>query len=298
MDSGVDFALHWGALVVGLVLIGPYVFVVFSQRIHEGEFAKQINKLLMLGDVQRAKKLAQVSDGPLCAATNVALTRVLDGSALRQDQAEDYRASAATIDPEVVKQRLRSAFIVAFDDARKGRWARRAMAAVGACLFAVVAADLARRPLLGPPLAGSAIGLLTMFWTVRRDAAERGAAVAMFARIEDAMYVCAIGPPPSPTPLAPLAIIVEEPGEPAREVAIDQPVIKIGRIGTAQILLSSEQVSRLHAVIENDEGVLSIIDLGSATGTQVNGDPINKRALRDGDRITIGPCVLTVRARS
>jgi hypothetical protein len=297
MSSGDGFALHWAALGVGLVLIGPYVFAVFSNQVHHGEFAKLLNKLLIVGDVQRAKKLANAADGPLSVATNAALTMVLDGSALRQEQAEDYRSAGATTDPVTVKERLRTSFVAAFDEARKGRWGRRALAAIGACVVVLVAADFARRALFAQPLGGAVFLLVTLFWAVRRDLTERGEAVAMFSLIEDALYARALGPVP-PAPRAPLAIIVEGPDEPAREVAIDQPVLKIGKLRSSHILLASELVARMHAEIANNDGALSIVDLGSTNGTKVNGEFINKSDLRDGDRITIGPFVLTVRVRS
>jgi len=65
----------------------------------------------------------------------------------------------------------------------------------------------------------------------------------------------------------------------------------IGRAETNQVVLSSEKVSRRHAVI-NAEGprAFSILDLGSNNGTFVNGRRITRAALlQDGDTVDIGP---------
>ncbi len=50
-------------------------------------------------------------------------------------------------------------------------------------------------------------------------------------------------------------------------------------------------VSRLHAAIERGEDVLTVIDLGSANGTYINGRRLvenQPRILRDGDEIRLG----------
>ncbi len=70
---------------------------------------------------------------------------------------------------------------------------------------------------------------------------------------------------------------------------LSQEIIKIGRLQTSDVRLEDEKVSRMHAVIEvAAPGEVYIIDLGSASGTVVNGDKINKRKLETGDVIEIG----------
>jgi pSer/pThr/pTyr-binding forkhead associated (FHA) protein len=57
---------------------------------------------------------------------------------------------------------------------------------------------------------------------------------------------------------------------------LSQEIIKIGRLQTSDIHLDDEKVSRMHAVIEvTAPGEVFIIDLGSASGTLVNGEKIN-----------------------
>ena len=67
----------------------------------------------------------------------------------------------------------------------------------------------------------------------------------------------------------------------------------IGREG--EILLSDEQVSRRHAAIRVIDGRVEIEDLGSANGTEVNGERITRpTTLSHGDTITLGDTELTV----
>jgi pSer/pThr/pTyr-binding forkhead associated (FHA) protein len=67
----------------------------------------------------------------------------------------------------------------------------------------------------------------------------------------------------------------------------------IGRSRDSNILLADDRVSRRHARIDLRQGVFVISDLGSANGTLVNGQRIQRQALRDGDEIRIGDTRLT-----
>lgn len=58
--------------------------------------------------------------------------------------------------------------------------------------------------------------------------------------------------------------------------------------------LDDESVSRLHAVIEIENGAMTIIDLGGESGTNVNAERVNKRELRAGDEIGIGAFTIIV----
>ncbi|MGB8332570.1 MAG: TonB family protein [Polyangiales bacterium] len=70
---------------------------------------------------------------------------------------------------------------------------------------------------------------------------------------------------------------------------LSQEIIKIGRLQTSDIRLDDDKVSRMHAVIEvTAPGEVFIIDLGSASGTLVNGEKINKRKLQTGDQVQVG----------
>lgn len=70
---------------------------------------------------------------------------------------------------------------------------------------------------------------------------------------------------------------------------LSQEIIKIGRLATSDVRLEDDKVSRMHAVIEvTAPGEVFIIDLGSASGTLVNGEKVNKRKLQTGDQIQVG----------
>lgn len=70
--------------------------------------------------------------------------------------------------------------------------------------------------------------------------------------------------------------------------------IKIGRLNSAQLKLDDPAASRIHAVIELAGNGASLIDMGSSTGTLVNGSKIHKTKLNHGDQITVGDTILVV----
>src|SRR4051812_48285021 len=71
----------------------------------------------------------------------------------------------------------------------------------------------------------------------------------------------------------------------------------IGRTPNNDIVIDHSAVSRSHAIIESVDGYYYITDSGSKNGTIIGNDPITEqRLLSDGDRILIGPAVLTFRA--
>lgn len=68
-----------------------------------------------------------------------------------------------------------------------------------------------------------------------------------------------------------------------------EPQIVLGRNSEAQVNLSEEGVSPLHAVIEERESGYYISDLGSQFGTFKNGEKVLDTELSSGDEIKIGP---------
>jgi hypothetical protein len=76
---------------------------------------------------------------------------------------------------------------------------------------------------------------------------------------------------------------------------LSQDVIKIGKLKSSHVCLDDEAVARMHAVIEVSGDEVRVIDLGSATGTTLNGGRIDKNAmLSDGDVLKFGPYRLEV----
>lgn len=65
---------------------------------------------------------------------------------------------------------------------------------------------------------------------------------------------------------------------------------RIGRSPAAQVLLDDPTVSRRHAMIAYDNGVLTVFDDRSLNGVYVNGERVEQSTLTDGDEVVIG-CV-------
>jgi signal transduction histidine kinase/pSer/pThr/pTyr-binding forkhead associated (FHA) protein len=70
-------------------------------------------------------------------------------------------------------------------------------------------------------------------------------------------------------------------------------VVTLGRDLSNTVRLHSDtEVSRRHAELRLDREGYRIVDLGSANGTFVNGQPIAQTALRPGDRVQLGQTVM------
>lgn len=90
-----------------------------------------------------------------------------------------------------------------------------------------------------------------------------------------------------------------------REILLNEDIMTIGRISksarwpSSQILLDDRTVSRPHACIQREEAGFSIVDMESANGTMVNGQPISGlHTLTDGDVIGMGETRLVFRTGS
>jgi diguanylate cyclase (GGDEF)-like protein len=69
--------------------------------------------------------------------------------------------------------------------------------------------------------------------------------------------------------------------------------ITIGRSPQCDVPLDEDGVSRRHARIEQTaDGAVELVDLDSSNGTFINGDAVSRAALRDGDKIQIGPTTI------
>jgi pSer/pThr/pTyr-binding forkhead associated (FHA) protein len=89
---------------------------------------------------------------------------------------------------------------------------------------------------------------------------------------------------------------IEEGKEPGRVYDIRKEQLSIGRSRDSDIFLEDLAVSRLHASIVNTgNGNYALKDEGSANGTKVNGQLVQKyqqHPLQEGDRIQLGQTVL------
>src|SRR5437588_575913 len=71
-----------------------------------------------------------------------------------------------------------------------------------------------------------------------------------------------------------------------------QTPVTIGREEGNVLRLNDERVSRFHAKVQSDNGEVILTDLESTNGTRVNGNVIQIRRLRPGDRIGLGRSLL------
>lgn len=87
----------------------------------------------------------------------------------------------------------------------------------------------------------------------------------------------------------PKLIVMTHPGK-TRLVPLQKPETRIGRAIVNELVVDSERVSRLHAVVTVDDAFVTITDLDSRNGTFVNGARIQAQPLMNGDNIRIGDC--------
>jgi hypothetical protein len=96
------------------------------------------------------------------------------------------------------------------------------------------------------------------------------------------------------TRAGPAMLVLHEDGR-TRDVAIDRETLTIGRLPECDVTLADRGISRRHAQIKTKDGVSTITDLGSTNGTKLNGEQVQSRELRDGDKITIGTTLIEYR---
>jgi len=68
--------------------------------------------------------------------------------------------------------------------------------------------------------------------------------------------------------------------------------VTIGREEGNILRLNDERVSRFHAKVQLDNDDVILTDLDSTNGTRINGNPVQIRRIRPGDRIGLGRSVL------
>jgi hypothetical protein len=78
-----------------------------------------------------------------------------------------------------------------------------------------------------------------------------------------------------------------------RQVPIDGYPFTIGRSTKNALSLKSEEISRYHAQIRFEKGKFLLEDLGSANGTRLDGERVQRAELKPGGVIGLGPAELT-----
>jgi sigma-B regulation protein RsbU (phosphoserine phosphatase) len=87
---------------------------------------------------------------------------------------------------------------------------------------------------------------------------------------------------------APASLIVVDPNGHRTRVEIQPIPFKIGRQADSHLILRDSRASRNHAQIVLVDGEYAIEDLGSRHGVYVNGERVERRQLRNSDRIEFG----------
>ncbi len=64
---------------------------------------------------------------------------------------------------------------------------------------------------------------------------------------------------------------------------VDRPGFVIGRGKAAALVIRDPNISRQHAVVEQQGGLYYLVDMGSINGITVNGERITRKAIADGD---------------
>lgn len=300
MEEALPIWIPWMLFLVGAALGAPYAVRVFGAGINAAAFAAVVNKLLAAGNADRALKLCAAAGGaaPLAVATRAAI--VACGRGITHDPSADYR-SAGDLSPERVLAPVRAAYEEAFEALASPIRVTRYLAVAGAGLLATaLALTLSRGPSEPGPAVAAFVASATLAWAGVQELRLLASRDATFAAMRDALDALIRNPARVPSVAPPTGVRVgfdvSEPGRAPRVVETGEDVIKIGSLDTAQVCLDAPGVARMHAVVERSEGgAYSVIDLGSDAGTRVNGEPVNRRELSDGDVLTVGEAELRLR---
>jgi len=60
--------------------------------------------------------------------------------------------------------------------------------------------------------------------------------------------------------------------------------------------LSDESVSRKHALVRCENGVITLFDVGSRSGTEIDGTTFGGHLLNDGDTVSVGRTIIKMMA--
>jgi pSer/pThr/pTyr-binding forkhead associated (FHA) protein len=89
-------------------------------------------------------------------------------------------------------------------------------------------------------------------------------------------------------PAEPPVLVVVRGENAGSRFALSADRVRIGRHPDSDIFLDDVTVSRRHAEILSDATGYHVKDVGSLNGTYVNGERIERAALRDSDQIQVG----------
>jgi hypothetical protein len=103
------------------------------------------------------------------------------------------------------------------------------------------------------------------------------------------------GQRPRPKLGAPASLVLVQGGQPIRTWPLAMAEISIGRAEQSDIPLADPGVSRKHARVVREGDDFIVEDLRSTNGTEVNGQPIRRRRLANGDMVKLASSTLQFR---
>ncbi len=299
----------------GAAATGAYwVVSVFNANINSDSYLHVVAKILSDKNVVRALKLTTAAGNvPIAVATRAA---ILASVSREYDETEPsgYRNRPRT-SMDSVRQRIHNRYDEAFTTISKplARAFFLSIPSLPLCAFTLTCALLETEK--DWQLIGTACAiLLVLLWIGRthlaivasRNAGFKFLWPALELSYQNRQTLSAMVESSKQTPddtnkhpwalsTLPLTLEILEPNTPRRTFQATEPIIKIGTLKTAHLQLSAEGVGRMHAVIEMANGVATIIDLGTASGTRVNGELVAKKDLSNGDVIAVGQAEIVVR---
>jgi len=84
-------------------------------------------------------------------------------------------------------------------------------------------------------------------------------------------------------------ILIEIDGKVIGERPLDKPVLTVGRLSGNDVQVPNQRVSRLHAKIQQENGVWIIEDADSVNGIVYQGTRVERVKLNENDRVYIAP---------
>jgi Protein of unknown function (DUF3662)/FHA domain len=103
------------------------------------------------------------------------------------------------------------------------------------------------------------------------------------------------GQRPRPKVHAPASLVLVQGGQPIRTWPLAAAELTIGRAEQSDIPLADPGVSRNHARVVREGDDFIVEDLRSTNGTEVNGQPIRRRRLANGDMLKLASSTLQFR---
>ncbi len=91
-----------------------------------------------------------------------------------------------------------------------------------------------------------------------------------------------------------VAFAVSIAGGEVKTVELRKEAVTIGKGEGAVLNVRDAKVADLHCSVQLHAGTLLLVDLGSPSGTQLNGDTVSSAPIKSGDVIGIGDTTITV----